>query len=300
MAGRTLLQQALPTTFGLKAAGWLVQLRRTRARLDKAFEAMAVVQFGGAAGALAALGERGLETAGALAEDLGLAEPETPWHAQRDRPADLACALALLTGLLGKAARDLSLMMQTEVGVAFEPAAEGKGGSSAMPHKRNPVAAVVALAAAQRVPPLASTLLPGLVQEHERAVGPWHAEWETLPEILRLSAGSLRQMTLAFEGLELDPARMAANLDLTHGLPMAEAVSVALAAKVGRQAAHRLVEAASRRALADGAGLGQALKADPEVGAHLSAAEIDALLEPLAYLGAAPALIRRALAPKTP
>jgi 3-carboxy-cis,cis-muconate cycloisomerase len=296
MAARTLLQQALPTTFGLKAAGWLSGLRRVHARLDQAFDAAMVVQFGGAAGTLAALDGRGVEVMEALAAELGLAAPEIPWHAQRDRLADLACALGLVTGTLGKLARDLSLLMQTEVAEAFEPAGEGKGGSSAMPHKRNPVGAVAALAAAVRVPPLVSTMLAAMVQEHERAVGGWHAEWETLPEIVRLTAGALRQLRIAFEGVELDPLRMRANLDLTRGLPLAESVSVALAEKIGRQAAHYRVELASRRAVAEGISLDEALQADPEVTEHLSRDEIDRLLQPERYLGSAGDLVARVLA----
>jgi 3-carboxy-cis,cis-muconate cycloisomerase len=266
MAGRTLMQQALPTTFGLKAAGWLSQLRRTRVRL-------------------------------ALAAELSLTLPDMPWHTQRDRPADLAGALGLLAGLLGKMARDLTLMMQTEVGEAFEPAGAGKGGSSAMPHKRNPVNSAVAIAAATRVPGLVSTMLSAMVQEHERSAGAWHAEWETLPQIVRLTAGSLRQMTPAMEGLEVDPARMAANLALTGGLPMAEAVTVALAERIGRREAHALVERASKVAVAAKTGLAEALAADPEVTAYLTLDEIARAMRPQNYLGEAAALVARVLDP---
>ena len=300
MAARTLMQHAMPTTFGLKAAGWLSALRRARIRLAGAYDDAMVLQFGGAAGTLASLGEMGLEVGGRLARDLDLTLPETPWHAQRDRMADLACALALLVGGLGKMARDLSLMMQTEAGEAFEPAAEGKGGSSAMPHKRNPVSATAALAAAIRVPPLAATMLAAMVQEHERGVGGWQAEWETLPQIVRLSAGALRQMRLAVGGLELDPARMRANLGLTRGLTMAEAASVALGRRLGREAGYRLVARASKRAIAEHIDLAEALTADPEVAKALPAAEIEALMRPENYLGSTQALIARALAqPKT-
>ncbi len=295
MAARTLMQQAAPTTFGLKAAGWLSQLRRARLRLAQAFDAMAVVQFGGAAGTLAALGGRGLAVSEALAAELGLTLPETPWHTQRDRPADLAAALGLLAGGLGKMARDITLMMQTEVGEAFEPAGAGKGGSSAMPHKRNPVNSAIALAAAARVPGLVSTMLSAMVQEHERSAGLWHAEWETLPQIVRLTAGALRQMAIAAEGLELDPARMAANLDLTGGLLMAEAVTVALAADMGRERAHGLVERAVKRAVAEGTGLAGALAADPEITACLSPDALDRAMRPQNHLGEAAALVARVL-----
>ena len=300
LAARTLLQQALPTTFGLKAAGWLSALRRARVQLAEAFDDALVLQFGGAAGTLAALGDHGMAVAEALAADLGLVLPEAPWHTQRDRPAGLACALGVLVGVLGKMARDVALLMQTEVGEAFEPAGEGKGGSSAMPHKRNPVGTVVAQAAAVRVPGLVAAMLAAMPQEHERAVGGWHAEWETLPEIVRLAAGALRQMRIVAEGLELDPARMRANLAMTRGLPLAEAVSLALAEQVGREAAHRLVEQASRRAIAEGTDLAAALQADPAVTAHLPADEIERLLRPENYLGATETLIGRVLAqPKT-
>jgi 3-carboxy-cis,cis-muconate cycloisomerase len=300
LAARTLMQQATPTTFGLKAAGWLSQLRRARVRVAQAFDAMAVLQFGGASGTLAALGDQGLKVAEALAAELDLALPESPWHTQRDRPADLACALGLLAGGLGKMARDVSLLMQTEVGEAFEPAGAGRGGSSAMPHKRNPVGAAIALAAAVRVPGLVSTMLAAMAQEHERSAGLWHAEWETLPEIVRLTAGALRQMTTVAEGVELDPARMAANLQITGGLPMAEAAAVALAEHVGRADAHRLVERAAKAAAQNGRTLAEALAADPDVTAHLSEGDIVRALRPQAYLGETHIFIARVLAqPRT-
>ncbi len=291
MAGRTWLQHAAPTTFGLKAAGWLDGLRRARARLREAGEAMRVLQFGGAVGTLASLGAQGPAVARALAAELGLAYPPIPWHAQRERVADLGCALALLCGSLGKLARDLSLLAQAEVGEVAEPAAPGRGGSSTMPHKRNPVACAVALQAAARAPGLAATLLSALPQEHERGLGGWHAEWETLPELFRLAAGALAQMASAVEGLEVDAPRMRANLDATGGLLMAEAVSMALAERVGRAEAHARVEAASRRALDTRTPFRGALLADPAVTEALGPGRIDALLDPAARLGAADAFI---------
>jgi 3-carboxy-cis,cis-muconate cycloisomerase len=300
MPGRTWLQHAAPIPFGLKAAGYLSALRRARRRLRDAGAAACVLQFGGAAGTLASLGERGIEVSEALAQELNLTLPALPWHAARDRLVDLACALGVLTGSLGKMARDLSLLMQTDVGEAFEPAATGKGGSSTMPHKRNPVGCAVALAAALRVPPLVATMLAAMPQEHERGLGGWHAEWETLPEIFRLTSGALAQMATAFEGLEVDPATMRADLDKTHGLLMAEAVSMSLAQSMGKAQAHHLVETASRRAVADGLSLAEALSDIPQASEHLSPEALGEVMRPDGYLGAAGAFIARVLAEEEP
>jgi 3-carboxy-cis,cis-muconate cycloisomerase len=295
MPGRTWLQHAAPITFGLKAAGYLSMLRRAKWRLRAAGDAALVLQFGGAAGTLASLGARGIEVSQALAAELNLRLPALPWHAARDRLVDLACALGILTGGLGKMARDLSLLMQTDVAEAFEPAAAGKGSSSTMPHKRNPVGCAVALAAAIRTPPLVATLLAAMPQEHERGLGGWHAEWETLPEIFRLTSGALAQMATAFEGLEVDTAAMRADLDQTHGLLMAEAAAMALAEQIGKAQAHHLVETASRRALADGDNLADVLGAMPEATRHLSADALATIMRPQGYLGATAAFIQRAL-----
>ena len=265
LAGRTWLQQATPVTFGLKAAGALSAVERHRARLRELRPRVLALQFGGASGTLAALGADGLKVAAALADQLKLALPDVPWHAHRDRVAEVATALGLLVGTLGKIARDVSLLMQTEVGEAFEPAAAGKGGSSTMPHKRNPVGCATILAAAIRVPGLVSVMLTAMVQEHERGLGDWHAEWDTLPEICCLAAGALAQLAQVLEGLELDPARMAANLEATRGLVLAEAVTMALGGKIGRLPAHHLVEGACRRAAAEDRHLRDVLEADAEV-----------------------------------
>jgi 3-carboxy-cis,cis-muconate cycloisomerase len=296
MVGRTWLQQALPTTLGLKAAGWLDAALRHRTRLAELKPRLLVIQLGGAAGTLASLGDRGIEVAEAMAAELDLACPALPWHGTRDRMAELATFLGLLTGSLGKMARDWSLLMQTEIGEALEPAGEGKGGSSTMPHKRNPVAAAVVLSAATRAPALVATMLAGMVQEHERGLGGWHAEWETLPELAVLASGALRITLETIRGLDVDPERMRANLDLTRGLIMAEAVQMALGARIGRQQAHGLIERASKRAVAEGRHLKDALLAEPEVTAQLSAADLDRLLDPLTYTGTAQAMIDRALA----
>jgi 3-carboxy-cis,cis-muconate cycloisomerase len=295
MPGRTLLQQAVPVTLGLKAAGWLAAVRRSRARLRELAPRALKLQFGGAAGTLAALGTRGLDVAAALAEELQLALPDLPWHTQRDTIAECGAAVGLLAGSLGKLARDVALLMQSEVAEAFEPADRDRGGSSAMPHKRNPVGSVVAQAAAARVPNLVATLFAVLPQEHERAVGGWHAEWETLPEIFRLAAGSLAHVTEIVDGLEVDAARMRANAD-GLGLLFAESVAVALGARIGRPEARQLVEAASKRAIAGQRHLRDVLREDAAIGGHLAEAELVALFDPQNTLGASAAMIDRVLA----
>jgi 3-carboxy-cis,cis-muconate cycloisomerase len=296
LAGRTWLQQGPPVTLGLKAAGFLSAVERHRVRVRDLRRRAAVVQFGGAVGTLAALGEHGLDVAAALARELQLALPDVPWHAQRDRIAEAATTLGLLVGTLGKLARDVSLLMQTEVGEAAEPSAPGRGGSSSLPHKRNPVASASILSAATRVPALVSVMLAAMVQEHERGLGGWHAEWETLPEICALTGGALAQAIAMIEGLQVDASRMASNLELTRGLILAEAVAMALADKLGKAQAHALIEEASARALAERKSLRESLAADARVTAHLSAADLERLLDPRNYLGQAQALVARALA----
>jgi 3-carboxy-cis,cis-muconate cycloisomerase len=295
LPGRTLLQQAVPVTFGLKAAGWLDAVQRSQQRLQALHADTLVLQFGGAAGTLASLQSRGLEVARALGEELGLPVPALPWHAARDRIAELGTAFALLTGTLGKIATDIVLLMQSEVAEALEPAGEGKGGSSAMPHKRNPVGCVAAIAAATRVPGLLSTLFAAMPQPHERAAGQWHAEWDTVPEIIRLCAGSLAQVTTVVQGLQLDRARMRAHLDSHGGLLYAEAVAVTLAETVGKPTAHALVEQAARRALAEARHLREVLQAMPEVTAHLSPAQLETLFAPDSWRGMTDIWIDRVL-----
>jgi 3-carboxy-cis,cis-muconate cycloisomerase len=291
VAGRTWMQQALPTTFGLKAAGWLDAIDRHRSRLADVQRRSVVLQFGGAVGTLAALGNRGNEVAAALGRELALPVPEISWHAHRDRIAEVAAMFGLIAGTLGKIARDIALETQTEVAEVFEPSGPGRGGSSTMPHKRNPVTAAVVLAAAIRVPGLVSTVLSAMTQEHERGLGGWHAEWETVPEIICLTGGALHHLTDTMTGLEIDTAKMRDNLDITHGLIFAEAVQMALAPAVGRQAAHEIVEAASNRARAEHRELRDVLAKDPAVAKHLSAQELDKLFDPQQYLGEADRLI---------
>lgn len=296
MVARTWMMQAVPTLFGLKVAGWLDDLLRHRSRFQELRTRVLVLQFGGAAGTLATLGDKGLEVAESLAEQLQLKLPALPWHSHRDRIAEMAATLALLTGSLGKIVRDVSLLAQTEVGELAEPAAEGRGGSSTMPHKRNPVACAAILAAAQRAPGLASTLLAALPQEHERGLGGWQAEWEVVPEIFRITAGALERTIELVEGLEVHPAAMARNLNATNGLIFAEAVMMALAPQVGKAEAHRLTEAASRRASASGQHLREVLFMDAEVTVHLNHGQLEGLFDPLKYTGAASQFIDRVLA----
>jgi 3-carboxy-cis,cis-muconate cycloisomerase len=295
MAGRTWLQQATPITFGLKAAGWLDALQRQRTALDAARETCCVLQFGGATGTLASLGEGALPIAEALGARLQLPVPDLPWHGHRDRVAALACALGVMTGAMGKIARDLSLLAQTEVGEAMESPARGRGGSSTMPHKRNPVSASVALAAAVRTPGLVATLLTAMPQEHERGLGGWQAEWLALPEIVRVAAGGARATADALEGLVVDEGRMRRNLEITGGLTLAEAISMALAEQVGKPEAHALVEEASRRAVDAGRPLADTLSEDAAVTKWLSPAHICERLTPEGYLGAARAFVNRVL-----
>src|SRR6202045_2833545 len=296
MAARTWLQHALPMPFGLKLAEYAAALHRSRVRLQRLRREAVMLQFGGAAGTLAALGDKGLLVAERLSRELALPLPDAPWHTHRDRIAEAASVLAIIAGTCGKIARDVSLLMQNDVAEAFEPAGEGRGGSSTMPHKRNPVAAATALAAATMAPNLAATIFAAQVQDHERSAGPWHAEWPTLPTLLLVTSGALAAIVDIAEGLEVDAVRMRANLDATGGLIMAEAVTFALAEKIGKSEAHHLMEAASKKAVAGKKHLRDVLAKDPKVSAHLSADKLTKLLEPMAYQGASQALIDRLLA----
>src|SRR5580700_8458804 len=296
VVARTWLQHALPMPFGLKLAEYAAALHRSRGRLLHLKRHALALQFGGAAGTLAALGDQGWKVAEKLSEILQLPLPEAPWHSHRDRIADAASVLAIIAGTCGKIARDVQLMMQTDVAEAFEPSGEGRGGSSTMPHKRNPVAAASALAAATMAPNLAATIFAAQVGDHERSAGPWHAEWPTLPSLLLVTSGALAATVDIAEGLEVDAARMRSNLDATGGLIMAEAVAFALAEKIGKSDAHHLVEAASRQAVAGKKHLREVLAENPKVTAHLSADQLAKLLEPMAYQGVSQTLIDRLLA----
>ncbi|MBS0531501.1 MAG: 3-carboxy-cis,cis-muconate cycloisomerase [Proteobacteria bacterium] len=296
VVARTWLQHALPMPFGLKLAEYAAALHRSRNRMKRLRAEALALQFGGAAGTLAALNDKGLKVGEKLAAELQLPLPNAPWHTHRDRIAEAASVFAILAGTCGKIARDVSLMMQTDVGEAFEPSGEGRGGSSTMPHKRNPVASASALAAATMAPNLAATILAAQVHDHERSAGPWHAEWPTLPTLMLVTSGALAAIVELAEGLGVDTGRMRANLDTTHGLIMAEAVTFALADKIGKSDAHHLLEAASKIAVAEKKHLRDALIGDPRVTAHLEADEIAKLFDPMAYQGVSQTLIDRLLA----
>lgn len=295
MAGRTWLQQATPITFGLKVAGWLSAARRSQQRVQSIRERALVLQLGGASGSLAAFGAQGLAVATALASELGLREPDLPWHTQRDRMVEVATTLGLLVGSLGKIARDVALLSQTEVAEVSEPGAPGTGGSSTMPQKRNPVGSAVALAAAQRVPNLVATLLGAMQQEHERGLGGWQAEWEALPEIFLLAAGALWRMVEVVSGLSVDAERMRANLEASDGLIYAESVSMALAEHLGKQRAHHLIRDASERARAERRPLRDILASDAGITQYLSSADLDRAFDPLRASGLAETLVKRVL-----
>lgn len=284
---RTLLQQALPTTFGLEVAGWLDALLRHRERLMAMRPRLLVVQFGGAAGTLASLGDAGADVAAALADALDLGPSDLPWHTQRDRIGELAGWLAGLAGSLGKIAGDLALSMQHETGELYEPAEPGRGGSSTLPHKRNPVAAVLVRQAALRAPNLAAALFAAMPQEFERGAGGWHAEWETLVDLVVTVGGALAHLRPTLAGLEVDAERMRANLETTRGLIFAEGVQMALAPRLGRLEAHDRVAAACRQAAAEGRHLREVLAADTEIVAALGVDGLARLFDPAHGLGAA-------------
>jgi 3-carboxy-cis,cis-muconate cycloisomerase len=291
LIGRTLMQAAAPTSFGLKAATWLDALQRHAMRLNEMRARCLVLQFGGAVGTLASLGKDGPGVARELGRLLKLSVPAMPWHGARDRIGEIATTLGLLTGSLGKMARDISLLAQSEIAELREPSGVGRGGSSTLPHKRNPIACAAVLAASLRVPHLVATLLSAQSQENERALGGWQAEWSVLPEIVLLAGGALRQMAETIEGLEVDGKRMRANLEAQNGLIMAEAASMALAAKVGKKAAHHLIEQASRRAVAQGIHLRAAIEAAPDIARHFDRATLARVFDPTRNLGASDALI---------
>jgi 3-carboxy-cis,cis-muconate cycloisomerase len=295
LMGRTWLQAGPPTTLGLKLAGSLAALRRDRDRIRSAAARTLVVEFGGAVGTLAALGTTGGAVSAELAHILHLKEPPLPWHTHRDNLAEMVQVLALLTGTLAKFARDIALLMQSEVSEAAEQSNEGRGGSSTMPHKHNPVACAAVIATNARMPGLASTMLHSMSQEHERGLGLWQAEWDTVPEGFRLAAAALAYSNEIAQGLQVDGSRMMSNLDSLLGLPLSEAVNAALAPKVGRATAHDLLRTATGRAAAEKRSLADILKESPQVTAHLTEVEIDQLLDPRAYLGSAQRFISRVL-----
>ncbi|KMO38221.1 3-carboxy-cis,cis-muconate cycloisomerase [Methylobacterium aquaticum] len=296
MAGRTHLQQALPVTFGYKTAIWLAALDRHAERLAQVRPRVLVGSFAGAAGTLASLGEHGLAVQEALCRELGLGVPVSTWHVARDGFAEVVNLLALITGSLGKIALDVMIMASTEFAEVYEPFVTGRGASSTMPQKRNPISSELMLAASKGVRQQAGLMLDAMVQDFERATGPWHAEWMAIPESFVLAAGALHQAKFALGGLIVDEAQMRKNLGISRGLIVAEAVMMALAPHTGRQQAHDLVYAACRVVNEQGGTLAEALAAVPEVAAHFDRAAIDRLTDPANYLGSAPQMVDRVLA----
>ena len=298
MLGRTLLQPGPPITFGLKAAGWHSAIRHCRIHLESAFKETLVLQFGGATGTLASLGHRGLEVSAALAQELGLGCPEAPWHTHRDRLATLMCACGVLTASLGKIARDISLLMQSEIAEVAEASSPGRGGSSTMPYKRNPIGCTLALAAAHRVPGMIAAFLGAMPQEHERAVGGWQSEWPTVAGIVQATGLAAASMAEVLEGLTVDAARMRANIHATHGTIFAERAMMLLAPHIGRDAAHKLLEEAVRKSIENEQSLGEVLGEMPEITRLLDHATLEGLDVPENYLGAAEEFRLRLLTPE--
>ena len=295
MAGRTHLQQALPITFGYKTAIWLAMFDRHAERLEQMKPRVLVGEFAGAAGTLASLGSKGLEVQAALCEELGLGVPVSTWHVARDGLAEVVNFFGLITGSLGKIALDLMIMASTEFGEVYEPFVKGRGASSTMPQKRNPISSELMLAASKGVRQHAGLMLDAMVQDLERATGPWHAEWMAIPESFVLTAGALHQAKFALGGLIVDETKMAENLDLSRGLIVAEAVMMGLAPQIGRQQAHDVVYDACRVVNTQGGTLAEALAADPAVSGRIDRATIDRLTAPRNYLGLAPEMVDRVL-----
>jgi len=295
MAGRSNLQQAVPITFGYKVATWLSAIERHQQRLAELRPRVLVGEFGGAAGTLASLGTAGLQVQEGLMAELGLGQPEIAWHTERDRIAEVGCFLGLVTGTLGKIATDVKLLMQTEVGEVFEPYAKDRGSSSTMPQKRNPISSNYIHACVSMVRQLVAALLDAMVEDHERSTGPWEIEWIAVPEIFLLTAGALQQARSLLAGLEVDAARMRANLEITQGQISTEAVMMGLAPYLGRQRAHDLVYDISRQASVSGRFLIDLLAENEEIAASLDRAALARLLDPAEYLGLSGEMVDRVL-----
>jgi 3-carboxy-cis,cis-muconate cycloisomerase len=296
MAGRTHLQHALPITFGYKCAVWLAPLLDDLERLRQLRPRVLRVQLGGAVGTLASLGGKGRAVTVELARELGLDAAEAPWHVSRGALVETASVLGMVCGNLAKLATDIILLMQTEIAEVLEPYQAGRGSSSTMPQKRNPIASEYILAASRGVNALVPLMMGAMAQDHERATGPWQSEQLALPQIFVLTSGALAHATSLAEGMTVDVARMRRNLDATGGLILAEAVMMALAERTGRGAAHDLVEHACARALARHRTLGEVLAEDAAITAHLDAATLARLMEPANYVGEAAAVVDRVLA----
>jgi len=296
MAGRSNLQQAVPITFGYKCATYLAAFERHKQRLKQLRERVEVFEFGGAAGTLSSLGKDGLRTQIELAKELKLAQPEIAWHTVHDRMAEVGCFLGLVTGTCGKIAFDVKLMMQTEVEEVYEPFHEGRGSSSTMPQKRNPISCVYITAQTAVVRTQVAALLNAMEQDHERSTGQWEIEWIVMPEIFVLTAGCLAQTRFLVSGLQVDEKKMRANLDITKGLIVSEAVMMGLGPHLGRQYAHDLVYDICRQVVATGRPLVDLLAENAEISKHLSKAELQKLCDPANYLGQASEMVDRVLA----
>ncbi len=296
MAGRSNLQQAVPLTFGFKTAALLAAMQRHRERLAQMRPRVLVGEFGGAVGTLASLGKDGLKVQAGLMQELGLGQPDIAWHTVRDRIGEVACFLGLVTGTLGKISMDVKLLMQTEVAEVYEPFHEARGSSSTMPQKRNPISCLYIHSTVALVRQHVAALLEAAVADHERSTGPWEIEWISLPEIFLLASGALAQTRDLVSGLEVDGDRMRANLDLTHGMIVSEAVMMGLGPHLGRQRAHDLVYDICRKVAATGEPLGDLLAQNAEIRRHLSRAEIDIMCDPRRYLGLAAEMVDKVLA----
>jgi 3-carboxy-cis,cis-muconate cycloisomerase len=296
VVGRSNLQQAIPVTFGYKMATILAAVQRHRQRLEQLRPRVLVGEFGGACGTLASIEKGAMETQAGLMADLKLGQPDIAWHTVRDNIAEVGAFLGIVGGTLGKVAMDVKLMMQTEVAEAFEPFAHGRGSSSTMPQKRNPISSCYIHAAVSMVRQHSAALMDAMIADHERSTGPWEIEWIALPEAFCLMAGALKQTRAVLEGLEVDPARMRANIDITNGLVMSEAVMMGLGRHIGREYAHDLVYDICRQALRDDKPLLDLLAAHPEISRHLDRAALAALCDPANYLGQAGVMVDRVLA----
>jgi 3-carboxy-cis,cis-muconate cycloisomerase len=296
MAGRSNLQQAVPLTFGFKTAALLAAMQRHRVRLALQRPRVLVGEFGGAVGTLASLGCDGLKVQAAMMKELGLGQPDIAWHTVRDRIGEVACFLGLLTGTLGKISMDVKLLMQTEVAEVYEPFHEARGSSSTMPQKRNPISCLYIHSTVALVRQHVAALLEAAVADHERSTGPWEIEWISLPEIFLLASGALAQTRLLVCGLEVDADRMRANLDLTRGMIVSEAVMMGLGPHLGRQRAHDLVYDICRKVAATGVPLVDLLAQNADISKHLTRAELDKMCDPASYLGLAGEMVDQVLA----
>jgi 3-carboxy-cis,cis-muconate cycloisomerase len=293
--GRSNLQQAIPVTFGYKMAGLLSAILRHRERLAQLKERVLVGEFAGAAGTLASLQTGAMETQAGLCAELGLKQPAIAWHTIRDNIAETGALLGLIGGTLGKLSMDVKLMMQTEVAEVFEPYHHGRGSSSTMPQKRNPIASCYIHAAISVVRQHAAALMDAMVADHERSTGPWEIEWIVLPEAFCLIAGALKQSRAVLEGLEVDAGAMMRNIEMTGGLVMSEAVMMGLGPYIGREYAHDLVYDLCRESLAKRTPLIDLLEAHPEIRRHVGRAELERMLDPANYLGQSGVMVDRVL-----